>query len=447
MNLRKSTIVIAGAFVFSFPVFADEEGNALTRFIDNAEYELDTSVTGFFEDNIGPIADDDDVGFFVRFNAKSQTDITENISTGLDVYSAYSTQKHEYYGTFTEPENEARQPRFVDLNTVWLRYTADDYELMLGKDYVENGISELYSPVDRFGLANFANPTQPYKVGIWNAGLDYFIEDDTFSLNIMPFHEKSELPSKESRWLGTSGDADFTNISLPTGLGSTSLIKDRYQPIRLENLGYLMQYKGTRAGFDFFGLIHHGPSIYPVLRLDRDAGIVRVEKIEPLATSIAAGVTTVYERWKFSTEAIFQQTDGNKDDDFIRYSVGVSYRDNDIANAIGLNEINTAIQWSGDETVDKEDSRQTIISSREARPFRNTILLKVEMEHTHEWGYFISAIHNVEADFTIAYGAQYKPIDNLTLRLEGSFFDGPSDTHFGRWEENDFLRLRTIYKF
>ena len=74
-------------------------------------------------------------------------------------------------------------------------------------------------------------------------------------------------------------------------------------------------------------------------------------------------------------------------------------------------------------------------------------MAKIEMEHTHEWGYFLTAVHNVEADFSIGYGGQYKPNDNLTLRLEGAFFDGPTDTHFGRWEENDFLRFRTIYKF
>ncbi|NOQ35057.1 MAG: hypothetical protein GQ569_04090, partial [Methylococcaceae bacterium] len=68
-------------------------------------------------------------------------------------------------------------------------------------------------------------------------------------------------------------------------------------------------------------------------------------------------------------------------------------------------------------------------------------------EHNHKWGYFFSASHNIEGDFGLFGGAEYKPNDNLTFRLEGAFFDGADNTHFGRWEDNDYLRLRTIYKF
>ncbi|MDQ7090967.1 MAG: hypothetical protein Q9M50_10045 [Methylococcales bacterium] len=85
--------------------------------------------------------------------------------------------------------------------------------------------------------------------------------------------------------------------------------------------------------------------------------------------------------------------------------------------------------------------------SRKARLFRNTILGKIEIEHNHQWGYVFSAIHNVESDFGLFGGVEYKPNDNLKFRLEGAFFNGLSDTQFGRWEDNDYLRFRTIYKF
>jgi hypothetical protein len=42
---------------------------------------------------------------------------------------------------------------------------------------------------------------------------------------------------------------------------------------------------------------------------------------------------------------------------------------------------------------------------------------------------------------------QYKPTDNLSLRMESDIFAGNKNTLFGRWRENDFLRFRVVYKF
>lgn len=56
-------------------------------------------------------------------------------------------------------------------------------------------------------------------------------------------------------------------------------------------------------------------------------------------------------------------------------------------------------------------------------------------------------VRNAETDYSLSAGIKYKPNDNLFFNLEGVSFNGPEDTQFGRWGNNDFLRLRTIYKF
>lgn len=418
-------------------VHADD--NPLMQFVENAEFELDLTGTGYFKSPSASTADRDDAAFLGRFTIKSQGYLADSIAAGFSLYGAYSTQKHQYYGHFTNPGHRSRQPRFVDFNTAWLRYEADDFEIILGKDYIETGLSELYSPADRFGLYNLANPSQTYKIGVWQAGIDYFVGDDTLTFKVIPVHEKSLIPSENSRWLGNTDDPEFT------ALAAAYDIQESFRPVRIENIGYLLQYKGSRAGYDFFALAHHGPSIYPTLQ--QGAAVNQRNKVDPLAMSVAAGVLKVIDEWKFFGEVIYQHSYGDRDEDFIRYAAGVSYNDNVLANFLGLSQINVSVQWSGDETVDAADPNRVDTRSREARPFRNTVFGKIEIEHNHEWGYYFSAIHNIEADFGLFGGAEYKPNDNLTFRLEGAFFDGPDDTHFGRWEDNDYLRLRTIYKF
>ncbi|MDQ7090966.1 MAG: hypothetical protein Q9M50_10040 [Methylococcales bacterium] len=292
--------------------------------------------------------DSDEVAFLGRFTVKSQSYLTDNLSAGFSLYTAYSTQKNQYYGTFTHPDHRTRQPRLIDFNTAWLRYEADNFAVMVGKDYIEMGLSEMYSPVDRFGLYNAANPTQTYKMGVWQAGIDFFMGDDTLTFKVIPVNDKLALPSTDSRWLGNTSDPQFT------ALATTYEIQEKFYPIRLENMGYLLQYKGTRAGYDFFGLIHHGPSIYPTLQHGLSPN--QRNKVNPLATSVAAGVLKVIEEWGLYSEVIYQYSDNNRDEDFIRYAIGVSYNESVLANFLGFNQINTTLQWSGDESVDAENS-------------------------------------------------------------------------------------------
>jgi hypothetical protein len=407
--------------------------------VNNAQYQLDSSSTGYFSQVKSNQADNDDVAFSTRLTVKSQTKLSDAVHAGFELYGTYSSQKQEYHGVFRNPGNKSRQAKLLDFNSVWLRYKGDDFDFTLGKDEIKNGSSEIYSPTDRFGQYNLANPIQIYRLGVWQASLNYFINDDTLSLKVLPIAEKNLIPSVYSRWLGDTNDPEFT--ALLTQLQ----IEEKYRPVRFENTGYLLQYKGSRVGYDFFGLLHHGPSVYPTLHYGRQ--FKQLIKTEPLATSISAGVIKVIEEWKIYSDAIYQRSDNHQDDDFIRYCVGVVYNDSQLANAIGFNQITTTLQWAGDETIAKADAALVAISSHRARPFRNTMMTIIEIEHNNRWGYYFHNTYNLGGDYAVLVGMQYKPNDNLSLRLDGGTFQGDSNTLFGRWQNNEFLRFRTEYKF
>ena len=89
------------------------------------------------------------------------------------------------------------------------------------------------------------------------------------------------LPTDKSRWFGLSDDPQFTYLAQNVPLA------EKYYPVRVENMGYLLKYKGSSAGYDFYGLAQPGPSIYPSLLNTADPSLFI--KQEPLAFS-AAGV-------------------------------------------------------------------------------------------------------------------------------------------------------------
>ncbi|GIT65343.1 MAG: hypothetical protein Ct9H300mP23_09700 [Nitrospinota bacterium] len=79
-----------------------------------------------------------------------------------------------------------------------------------------------------------------------------------------------------------------------------------------------MQYNAVREGFDYFGLVHYGPTLYSVVK--KEGGIDK--KYNPLAVTLAAGLAKTVEEWKLYTEAAYQNTLKSEDEDFFKYVLG-----------------------------------------------------------------------------------------------------------------------------
>jgi len=433
---------------FSGVTQADGDNSVFSQVRKNAEYTLEGSGTHFNQKPASSESNQSNVHLQLRQKIKSQANINDNWGLDFDLHLTLTSQHHDYAGAFRSPGSEERHGESLDFNTLFLTYTTDTYDMVIGKEIIETGIAQSNAPTNRFGLVNGINPMHPEKLGIWQIGLNYFIDDDTLSFKATPFHERSMTPQKRSRWLGTSGDADFQSITLPAGAPSlsNSTIEEKYYNESPEHWGYLLQYKGVREGYDFFGLIHHGPSIYPVLK--RIGNTNNYEKIDPQAWSIGGGISKVSDEWTYYAEGIVQVTDSDKDEDFLRYTLGFSYRDTEYANSIGIQEIKPIVEYSGDSTISKQSANNYIVSSAEARPFQDTLNLRVEILWSDKWSYVIGGIFNLdEEDRSFGVGAQYKPNDNTKIRFGLTTFSGDDDTHFGRWKENDNIEAAFEYKF
>ncbi|MGB0684168.1 MAG: hypothetical protein ACPGOV_15790 [Magnetovibrionaceae bacterium] len=417
---------------------------------------ISTSVSGevnfyamAFQDDPSNGADDDALFLSPQAKLSLGANLTDTIDFNLDLFGSLSNQENGHIGIFHEPGEEHRQPAFLDATQGYFSYLGESITLKVGKAVVENGFAELASSADRFGRADGSNPQLTRDIGVFQARADVFVGDDTVTMMVMPFHEKSYVPAEKSRWAGSSGDADFQSLTLPTGNLATgsARIQDRFHSTNPKNAGYLVKYEGRRQAFDFYGLAHHGPSVYPVVR-QRVATDALYEKVDPLATSVAAGVSTVVDAWKFYGEGIAQLTDAGRDEDFVRYTLGASYRMTDLANAIGLDEIKPILEWSGDESFDGQREGEYIVDSSEARPLSNAIVAQIEIQHNSDVSYGLGGAYHVEEnDFSITLGAEYRPTDNLTFNLSAAYYEGKDDTHFGRWKENENIMFAAGYTF
>jgi hypothetical protein len=453
---RPLPAAIAGALLHAAltgggPAWAQEVGPGVELW-NNAAYTVETYAAGFSQSypNASRRIDDKAVESWNRFQAESKTGIGRDLTFSFKAFGVLSTQEDERRGVFSEPGYRSARPRTVDLGEAKLRWAQEKFDASLGKILHPVGLSNLFSPANRFNNLDAANPMHPMETGVWSTRADIFVGDDTLAVAVIPWQDRGGEPPRSSRWLGSSGSYDFSSLDRSTlGISADATIEtdDRFQATTPRNYGYLAHYKGSRPGFDFFGVVHNGPSIYPVLRRDGLSGN-RFIKETPPALTVAGGVSTTQGAWSYYTEAAFQNTYAGRDQDFVKYVLGVSYRETDLAERIGFEEIMPVVEYAGEGIYGRQDDPSYVADSRSARPGRNTVLMRLALRESDKLTYTVGGARNLETrDLMWTAGAEYKFTDSLKGRADLRVFTGPENTEYGRWSRNDHVEIGLIYKF
>ena len=138
----------------------------------------------------------------------------------------------------------------------------------------------------------------------------------------------------------------------------------------------------------------------------------------------------------------------DEDEDFLKYVLGVSYRETNFAALLGLEEISPYFEYGGEIVFEPQLATNFIINSKNSRPMRNSVNLKIDFRQNNEFTYIFGITHNISTNDNLVMGlVEYKYNDNLKFQLERRQFSGSDNTQFGRWKENDFIGLNIQYKF
>ena len=430
----------AGAELYSLEEIYDELSSGAT-------FNVKSSVDYYYDDfPEGSGRDDTDFEGTIRYGVKSDAYIGDTTFLRVELLGWASTIENSVRGVFSRPGTEDRQANFIDIRILSIAEETDWGEVIVGKDLISFGASELYSPTNIFGRQVGIHPVYAEDDGAWQASANYFLGDDTVSYRVLPFHERDPSPDGVNRWLGSGGSSAFQE--LPDGVDANA-IEERYHDSNIWNWGHLLSLDAVRSGYDFYAFVNRGFSTYPVLVTETAGLNTKTLQVYPRATMFGGGASVVEDAWKFTVEGVQQIADDDLDEDFFRYSLGVSYRETDFANEIGLNEIKPILEYAGEETTDEQDEDVNLISnSRSARTGRHTALGRLEVEIDDTWSSSAAMVYNLSThDSSQSLGVRYKHDDNTLVDFAFGRFQGGGTTEFGRQSNNDFLSITLDYTF
>ncbi|MEG3619536.1 hypothetical protein V5T82_13805 [Magnetovibrio sp. PR-2] len=368
---------------------------------------------------------------------------TEAVITDDDVYSWLNLELVAMYGTlhqvgqgvFRKPNASQSAAHFLDAKRV--AYHAEimdgDVELIMGKEFIEFGVAENYSPTDRFAMSVAVDPTEADAHGVWQAGFKVYSGDDHFEYRFIPLHERGASANGKNRWQGLIAQNGAPQV----------------EPFQWRNVGNLISYNAVRQGYDWFVLAHHGQAAYPIVTRDPGGAVTDTFSVTPNAWSFGGGASAVKEEWKFVVETLVQITEHALDQDYLMYTIGFSYRETDWANEMGMEELTYYLEYGGEVVLDEQKIRPYISqNSYTYRQNQDTFLPKLEIKVDDTWSGTLSAAINArDNDYTYGMGVEYKDSDNLRVRASYTDFSGSTGTIYGNWERNDVLKLNVEYKF
>ncbi|MDX8399634.1 MAG: hypothetical protein R8K20_05240 [Gallionellaceae bacterium] len=399
----------------------------------NAQFEVSSYVTSFLQSaqqNTAGSVESDSVESWSHGNIETSADLSESLIVNLSLDALFSTYKNEHQGAFTALGTNQKQAHYLDVNTLTVAYKGEAFDLTIGKDSVEVGVAEIYSVADVYNHSNLGNIQHPVDIGVWQTRLDYFFEDEaSLSLYVLPIHELAPFMPEDSRWRGNS----------MLGVEGQTYNTDP------KNWGFLMIYSGILPGADYFLSAYRGVSPYAVFKNDL---LIPTLKAYPMARIYSAGIAKTIDEWKLYGEVLYQNTEQQADQDYVKYMVGTKYRETTFANRLGLDEISPIIEWSKDVVTREQDTTTYHTSSEQFRPNPSNLIAKLGITINAKWKVNYQYIINLTAkDQLNSFGVNYQRTDSLSFRLTGILYEGNTSTHFGRERLNSNLELGVSYKF
>ncbi|MDO9529455.1 MAG: hypothetical protein Q7J27_09875 [Syntrophales bacterium] len=374
----------------------------------------------------------------LRFNTWTGNDrLRLNFSGWLEAGS----QQDTYEGIFRWLQDNDRQRRYLELNELYLTLFQDSYDVTLGKKIFKNGISTLFSPADRYRFTDSNDPIDPKDFGMWQTRLDYYLEKFTITGAILPVFNTGKVPSGHSRWSGDTGDYDIYEEDI-----SDKDIEEDFPTISINNVSYFARGKTTFRGWDLFFSAYHGLNPYYVLREEQRGSKTVAIKENVKVGNYAAGFSTAYKKWEFHGEGLFNFSYDGKDDNYVSLVGGFTYTVDELAKKVFLEKIDITIEYANEIITKKQYADGYTRSSRKSRLGQNNIFTRVNFKYNEDLSF--QYISDFEFDPSGRYNrfqSEYKIRPGLEWTVAAEFFNGKSDSFYGRWERND--RLITAFKY
>jgi hypothetical protein len=449
-----------------------ELSNLFGQFSKNLDLDIAVNSSYFFESMPGY----DDYSMEVRSKFSSWAGDPKH-SFHFSGWLEIGSQKDTYSGITKFFRDEDRKRRIIEINEIYGILDLGEVEMTVGKKVLSPDTNSLYPLSGFYHSLDLNVPVEPRILGLWQVRADATIKETNFTAYLFPVFQDHKIPGSKSRWMTNkkynqywfndefelSSYFDFLRSYLLYYFGDifeldktlkdlldnkTVLIENDLPEFKLEEIGYGGKAKTSLGKFDIFGTAYFGPNPYPVVKIVDKGNYMSVQKKNPPVWRLATGGTATWRDFEFHTEIMYNSAINNTDDDYISYTGGLTYSSETLSSFMGIDLIQSRIDYAGEQITKDQNHEGYYFSSREIRQFTNDILFQLVMQINDD----TNAIYFLDA--SLAYNAwhhrisgSYRLYPGLVAECFVELFDGDDQSFIGRWKDNNRIGLKLTWTF
>jgi hypothetical protein len=354
---------------------------------------------------------------------------------------------------FSEEERSRVYPYegFVDLSR-------EHWAARIGRQFITWGRADSLKPTDVFKRHDFTDFIEGREEAIDAVKLDLFSGGATLEAVWVPVFEPDTVSFRaENRWTALPEEGEVP------GLGRARLTfregRRREPSPTLESGEAGVRLSGSARGWDFAAMYFYGYDRTPTLirpevtHVDPAAGAATITLVPVHERIHVAGgdLATVAGGWGLRGEAAYTLTsdpgsnDPEVDDPYLRVVGGVDRTFSRIP-------VGQSLLVIAQYALDTELPRRGRSNQREVGGLRHSFRHALLLNSTWKYTEFIRAemkglVDLEEGDFVLQGQLSWQPADAMTIRLGGDVLGGDRGTFFGRFRDNDRVRVSVSYEF
>ena len=343
----------------------------------------------------------------------------------------------------------------------YVAWYGDVYEVSLGKQIFTWGVGDGLRPTDNLNPMDVLDVPTAEKIGV--PALSLFRHGGLVDVQavFVPLFTPGRLPRDDNdRWAvpNTSG---IERVARAFGMRPVVVEDGLDLPARdLSNAQYALRISSSQliTGWDLALSYYRGHYSIGVLegrvvppRLVSGALAppeVIVQSVYPKMQRLGGSVSTTFGDWEAHAEGALHLTDDrDMDDNYWQYVTGLNYT---LHEPLGgtMQEIVLTVEYAGESVVRSRRANSRFAAAGFGRGLTNSLIGRLVFKLTDDTRFEVSGAHNLnDHDFAVQSMLTHKVVGGFTVKAGYDLFEGPADSFFGRWDENDRFFLTLSYEF
>lgn len=445
--------------------------NPLIEAFEKAKRTFSATSYGFASNKPTPLPGDDPKSWFNygRLSMDTWLSVNNDFDIKIDFLLQHGSEENEYHLQQPFQLDRDLRSRNVDFEQLYLKKKVGDSDFVLGKQRIDLGMNSLYSPMDRLSPWDANHPQDPKKLGVYQAVWTYYHQNSATEFHYLPFFQESKPPPPTSRW--ATSDATSAVASSADGVSANQLSNFQFPGVNLQGLSvapgtavssisnnsavedisnrldhpnFLLREKLVLGSFDWVSNLYYG--YLPNNSLLRDGLFVRKTHTRGWWPSI--GTSTVVGKFELHGEMLAQIPENRSEDTFANPAIGIEYDLNNLFESEAIQSAKFILEYAYELVIEEQNNEKFPIRTDRIRPGRNSFFAYWNLEITDQHRTYYGMTFNVrDQDYSQKVGYEYKCADGLSFEINYQWFDGPYDTLFGQWRNNNIVTVQCVKKF